>query len=103
MRTTTLSVLVVLALVALTTGAVTAHENGEEDSDGMPTNATASEWTTWMDQQMTEHMGAEATAQMQNRIGMTTDQMGAHMAEMMDGEVMENQMMNENTSASGCH
>ena len=103
MRTTTLGVLVVLALVALTTGVVTAHENGGDTGNGMPTNATASEWATWMNQQMTEHMGAEATAQMQNRMGITTDQMGAHMIKMMDSRMMQSQMMNENTSASGCH
>ena len=103
MRTTTLGVLVVLALVALTTGAVTAHESGGDTGDGMPTNATTSDWTTWMDQQMTEHMGAEATARMQDRMGMTADEMGARMAETMDGGVMEGQMMNENMSAGGCH
>ena len=107
MRTTTLSVLLGLVLLVLATGvgAVTAHENGDDidhSHDGMPANGTAADWATWMEQRMTDHMGPEASARMQDRMGMTYSEMGAHMAEMMNGQTTGS-MMDENTSAGGCH
>ena len=99
--------LIGLVLLALATGAgaVTAHENGENidhNHDGMPANGTAADWATWMEQQMTDHMGPQAANRMQNRMGMTYDEMGAHMTEMMNGR-MTGSMMDRNMSAGGCH
>lgn len=107
MRITTLSVLMGLVLLVLATGtgAVTAHENGENTDhshDGMPTNGTAADWATWMEQRMTDHMGPQAADRMQDRMGMTYEEMGAHMTGMMNGQ-MTGSMMDENSSAGGCH
>ena len=107
MRITTLGVLIGIVLLVLATGAgaVAAHENGENSDrshDGMPVNGTAADWATWMEQQMTDHMGPQAADRMQNRMGMAYDEMGAHMAGMTNGR-MTGSMMNENMTAGGCH
>jgi len=55
-----------------------------------------------MEQHMTEHMGADSAAQMQDWMGMSYEQMGSIMNGMMDNEGMGN-MMNGNRSGMGCH
>jgi len=88
----------------LAVGGVAAHGgNGTaSDQDPVPENASADGWGTWMEQHMTEHMGADSTAQMQDRMGMSYEQMGSIMNGMMDNEGMGN-MRNGNRSGMGCH
>ncbi|PSQ07187.1 hypothetical protein BRC97_04330 [Halobacteriales archaeon QS_6_71_20] len=60
---------------------------------------------------MTEHMGADSAAQMQDRMGMSYEKMSEYMAShqngsMMNGEMMGgmmNGMMHGGMSGMGCH
>lgn len=113
MRKLTLAVPVVLLIMLLAVGGVAAHgDNGSTaDHDRVPENASAVEWTTWMDQYMTDQMGADAAADMQERMGMSYDEMGEHMASnrngsMMNGRMMDgpmNRMTHGGMSGMGCH
>ena len=100
MRNQTLSVLAVLMILLLAVGSVTAHGGNAStsDHDRMPENASAAEWATWMEQRMTEYMGADAAAQMQERMGMSYEEMGQHMATHQNGS-----MMNGGMSGGGCN
>ena len=97
MRTFTLTVLAVLAVLLLTAGAVTAHDNDGETigHDDAPVNGSAADWAAWMEQRMTEQMGTDAAAQMQERMGMSYQEMGEHIASHQNGSMMGGGM--------GCH
>lgn len=93
MRTFTPTVLAVLAVLLLTAGGVAAHDNDENTTghDDAPVNGSAADWAAWMEQ----HMGADAAAQMQERMGMSYEEMGEHMASHENGSMMGGGM--------GCH
>lgn len=97
MRTSILTVLAVLAILLLTAGVVTAHDNDESttDHDDAPVNGSAADWAAWIEQHMTERMGADAAAQMQERMGMSYEEMGEHMGSHQNGSIMGGGM--------GCH
>lgn len=111
MRTLTLTVLAALAVLLLAVSGVAANGSNDTASDhdriAETENASADEWATWMEQHMTEHIGADAAAQMQDRMGMSYEEMGEHMASsqnrsMMDRGLMSG-MMNEDMSERSCH
>ena len=104
MRNFTLTVLAALAVLMLAVGGVTAHGSNDtaSDQDAVPENASVDEWAIWMEQHMTERMGADAAAQMQDRMGMSYEQMGYMMKGMMNNDGMGN-MMNGTGSGMGCH
>ena len=113
MRNFTRTMLAALAALMLAVGGVAAHgSNGTASSqDPVPENASTDEWGTWMEQHMTEHMGADSAAQMQDRMGMSYEKMSEYMAShqngsMMNGEMMGgmmNGMMHGGMSGMGCH
>ena len=121
MRNSLLSVLAVLAVLLLAVGGVAAYGHNESTSAhaSAPSNGSPAEWTTWMEQHMTEQMGADAAAQMQDRMGMSYEEMGEYMAShrngsmmdgMMNGQMMSgmmdgrmNGMMRGGMSGMGCH
>lgn len=84
MRTTILSLLGVVGVLLLVVGGVAAHDDnnssGDHGHDDAPVDGTAAEWGAWMEQHMIDHMGAEAAAWMQDRMGMSYEEMGEHMA-----------------------
>lgn len=94
MRKSIIIIVALIGTVLIATGGVVAHENGESTHSDAPENGTASEWSTWMEEQMTEHMGAEAAEDMEERMGMTHEEMGEHMASEDDS------MM---AGKKGCH
>lgn len=113
MQDFTRTVLAALAILLLAVGGVAAHGTSDttSDHDNVPENASAAEWATWMEEHMTEHMGADAAARMQDRMGMSYEEMGEHMAShrngsmmdgMMNGRMMDG-MMSGDTSGMGCH
>ena len=79
--------LVALAVVGLAFAApaVSAHGEASTAYDAPPDNATAEEWATWMDAQMTDHMGPGATEWMESHMGVTVEEMGQDMAD--DGDM----------------
>ena len=117
MRNFTLTVLAALAVLLLAVGGVAANGSNDtaSDHDRVPENASAAEWATWMEQHMTEHMGADAAAQMQDRMGLSYEEMGEQMSSHQDGSMMNgrmmggmmdgmmNGMMRGGMSGMGCH
>ena len=113
MRKSTLTVLAVVAILLLTAGGVTAHDNDGNTTghDVAPGNESAADWATWMEQHMIEHMGADAAVQMQEQMGMSYEEMGEHMAAHHDGSMMDGMMngrlmgdmMTGGMSGMGCH
>lgn len=105
MRTFTLTVLAVLAVLLLAVGGVAAHGNDKDTTghDDAPVNGSTADWAAWMEQHMTEHMGADAAAQMQERMGTNYQEMGEHVAAHQDGSMMNGQMMGGSMSGMGCH
>ena len=105
MRTFTLTVLAVFAVLLLAAGGVAAHGNNKDTTghDDVPVNGSAADWIVWMEQHTTEHMGADAAAQMQERMGMNYQKMGEHMASHRDGSTMNGQTMGGSMSGMGCH
>ena len=97
MRKFTVIALALLGVLLVATGGVVAHGNGNSNHTDAPENGTDAEWGTWMEQHMTEHMGADAAAEMMGKMGMSYDEMGEHMASQ-DGS-----MMNGSGSGMGCH
>lgn len=98
MRTITVIALALLGVVLVATGGVVAHGNGDDNGGhDEPVNGTAAEWGTWMEQHMTEHMGADAAKRMQERMGMTFEEMGEHMASKENGSMMGGM------GGMGCH
>ena len=108
MHNSILSVLAVLAVLLLA-GGVTAHGTNASTSDheSTPANGSAAEWATWMEQHVIEHMGADAAAQIQDRMGMSYEEMGKHMASHQNGSMMNGRMMDGmmrgGMSGMGCH
>ena len=113
MRNSILSIVAVLAVLLLAVGGVAAYAHNESAAghESAPANGSAAEWATWMEQHMTEQMGAEAAAQMEDRMGMSYEEMGEYMASnqngsMMDGRMMGGMMdgmMRGGMSGMGCH
>jgi len=95
MRKFTCTVLAALAVLMLAVGGVAAHgSNGAASNrDPVPENALAGEWGTWMEQHMTEHTSADSAAQMQDRMGMSYEEMGEYMASHQNGSMMNGGMM----------
>jgi hypothetical protein len=90
--------LMALAIVGLAFAApvVSAHGNDTTADDAPSDNATADEWATWMEAQMTDHMGPGAVEWMESHMGVTVDEMAQDMA----GEEYHNGA-NDDTTA-GC-
>jgi hypothetical protein len=74
--------LVALAIVGLAFAApvVSAHGTDTTADDAPTDNATADDWATWMEPQMTEHMGPGAVEWMESHMGVTVDEMAQDMA-----------------------
>ena len=79
--------LVALAIVGLAFAApaVSAHGNGTA-ADNVPTadnvppsDASADDWTVWMEAQMTEHTGPGGVEWMESITGVAADEMGQYM------------------------
>jgi len=75
--------LVALAIVGLAfvVPVVSAHGNDTTADDAPTENATADEWATWMEAQMTEHMGPGSDEWMESHMGVTVDEMAQAMAD----------------------
>lgn len=96
MKNAVIGVLALVVVLLLTVGAVTAHENSSDDHDA-PVSGTAAEWGAWMEQHMTDHMGADAAKRMQERMGMSYEEMGEHMSDGGNGTMMGGM------GGMGCH
>ena len=96
MRTLTFTILAVLAVVLFAASGAAAHGNDENttDHDDAPVNGSADDLAMSMEQHMIEHMSADATAHMQERMGMSYQEMSEHMASDQDGSMM---------GGMGCH
>ena len=94
MRKSTVIALALLGVLLVATGVVVAHGNGDANHTNAPGNGTAAEWGAWMEQQMTDHMGADAAKQMQEQMGMSYEEMGEHVASGEDGSMK---------GGMGCH
>lgn len=79
--------LVALAVVglALAAPAVSAHGNDTTADDTPTDNATADDWATWMEAQMTEHMGPGSVEWMESHTGVTVNEMGREAADQHRG------------------
>ena len=102
MRNAILVVLAVLAVSALAVSGAAAHGSNETDTShkDVPDDDSTDSWATWMEQHMIEHMGEERAAQMEERMPMTYEEMGQHMAshdDSSDGGMMDGM------SGMGCH
>ena len=75
--------LVALAIVGLAFAApvVSAHGNETTADDAPRDDTTADEWATWMEAQMTEHMGPGSVEWMESHMGVTLDEMVQTMAD----------------------
>lgn len=75
--------LVAIAIVALVFAApVASAHSTDTTADEAPTaNATADDWTVWMETQMTEHMGPASIEWMESQMGVTVGEMGQDMAD----------------------
>ncbi|MFC6987560.1 hypothetical protein ACFQJD_02200 [Haloplanus sp. GCM10025708] len=75
--------LVALAIVGLAFAApvVSAHGNDTTADDAPTDNTTADEWATWMEAQMTEHMGPGSVEWMESHMGVTVNEMAQDMAD----------------------
>lgn len=95
MRNSTLTILTTVAVLLLAAGGVAAHGNdGDTTGPDASTNGSPADWTAWIEQHMSEHMGADAAEQMQDRMGMSSEEMGDHMASHQNGSMM---------GGMGCH
>lgn len=102
MRNATLAAVAVLAVLALAVGGVAAHGSDETDAShgDVSENESADAWAAWMEQQMVEHMGEERAKQMVQRMPMTDEEMGQHMAPHDNGG---GDGTMGGTSGMGCH
>ena len=66
--------------LALLAPVVSAHETGPTADDVPPYNPTAGTWATWMEAQMTEHLGPGAAEWMEAHMGVSVDEMARGMA-----------------------
>jgi hypothetical protein len=75
--------LVALAIVGLAFAApvVSAHGNETTADDASTDTTTADEWATWMEAQMTDHMGPGSVEWMESHMGVTVDEMAQDMAD----------------------
>jgi len=76
--------LVALAIVGLAFAApvVSAHGDDATADDAPTDNAIAAdEWATWMEAQMTEHIGPGSVEWMESHTGVTVDEMARDMAD----------------------
>ena len=112
MRNSLLSVLAVLAVLLLAVGGVAAYAHNESttDHESVSANGSTAEWITWMEQRTTEQMGADAATQMQERMGLSYEEMGEYMASHQNGSMMSGMngrmmggMMRGGMSGMGCH
>ena len=117
MRNFTFTVLAALTVLLLAVGGVAAHGSNDTTSnhDSVLENASVAEWAASMEQHMTEHMGADAAAQMQDRMGMSSEEMGKHIASRQNGSMVGGMtsgrmmggsmdgMMSGSMSGMGCH
>jgi len=78
--------LVALAIVGLAFAApmVSAHGNDTTADDASPSDGTAADWATWMEAQMTEHMGPGSVEWMESHMGVTVDEMAQDVADDYD-------------------
>ncbi|WP_225336061.1 hypothetical protein [Halomicrobium urmianum] len=69
--------LVALAIVGLAFAAPVASAHGDDTTaDDAPTDDTsADEWATWMEAQMTEHLGSGSVEWMESHMGVTVGEM----------------------------
>ena len=103
MKNITLTVLVAFTVVLVGVGGVAAHgTDTDSDHDTRPENGSAADWATWMEQQMTEQMGADRSVQMQKRMGMSYEEMSEHMVSRQNGSMMDGPM-GGGMSGMGCH
>lgn len=72
-----LLVIVALLGVALLTSVASAHWPGAEPADAPPANASAEEWSAWMEAHLTD----EQVAWMEAHSGLTVEEMAQHMAD----------------------
>lgn len=102
MRNATLAAVAVLAVLALAVGGAAAHGSDEtDDSHGdVSEDDSADAWANWMEQQMVEHVGEETAARMEQRMPMTYEEMGQHMASHDHGS---GEGMMGGSSGMGCH
>ena len=75
--------LVALAIVGLAFAApaVGAHGTDTTANDAPTDNAAADDWATWMEAQMTEHMGPGSVEWMESHMGVTIEEMAQDMAD----------------------
>lgn len=100
-RTVAIAALAIFTALLLIAGGAVAHgDDADHDHDDAPIDGTVEEWADWMEEHMTEHMGEDAAKQMQDRMGMSYEEVGQMMEGMMDGD---GGMMGENGSGMGCH
>ncbi|WP_416840258.1 hypothetical protein [Haloferax sp. DFSO52] len=73
---------VALAVVGLAIAAPVASAHGTDSTvgDAPPAGGTATEWTAWMEAQMTQHMGPGTIEWMESHMGVTIEEMGQFMA-----------------------
>ena len=109
MRTFTLAVVLVLAVLLLAAGGVAAHGNDGNTTghDDAPENGSAADWATWMEQHVTERTGADAAAQMREQMGMSSEEVGEHMAAHQNDSMMHDGMrggtMDGGMPGMSCH
>lgn len=80
MRKFTVLALALLGVLLVATSGAIAHGDGDSTHTGTAENSTATEQASWMEQHMTERMGAEAAQRMQERMGMSYAEMEERMA-----------------------
>jgi len=78
--------LVALAIVGLSLGVpvVSAHGDQTAAGDTPMVDGAATDWATWMETQMTDHMGPESVDWMEAHMGVTVDEMTRDMADNDD-------------------
>lgn len=102
MRNSILAALAVLAVFALAVGGAAAHgaDETETSHEDVSENESAAAWAAWMEQRMIEHVGEERAVRMEQRMPMTYEEMGRHMASHGDGS--DGGTM-RGDSGMGCH
>ena len=67
--------------LALLAPVVSAHGTGPTADEAPSYNATAEGWATWMEAQMTDHMGPDSVEWMEAHMGVPVDEMSRLMAD----------------------
>lgn len=79
--------LVAVAVLGLALAVPVVSAHGDDAATGTTTtdfpanNATAAQWTAWMDDHMTDHMGPGSVEWMESHMGVSIEQMGQYMAD----------------------